>query len=143
MDVATILKQKSAEVLSLPPTASVAEAARVLAERHIGAVLVRSPAGQVLGILSERDLVRGLAAQGGPALALPVADLMTREVIACTPEDSVEHVMATMTQHRFRHLPVKRGDRLVGIISIGDVVKYRLDEIEFEARSLRAYIANA
>jgi CBS domain-containing protein len=143
MDVAAILRQKSADVISLGPRASVAEAAQVLAENRIGAVLVRSPAGQVLGVLSERDIVRGLAGHGAQCLSSPVSELMTREVIACTPEDSVEHVMAVMTEHRFRHLPVKRGERLVGIVSIGDVVKYRLDEIEFEARSLRAYIANA
>ena len=113
----------------------------MLAREGIGAVLVLDRAGRVAGILSERDLVRGLASHGERATTLGVAEVMTRNVVFCRPEDSIDRVMSEMTTRRFRHLPVTDNGRLTGIVSIGDVVKYRLMETEAEAESLRQYIA--
>jgi CBS domain-containing protein len=141
MNVSQILKQKGNRIVSVPEDATVGEAATLLAREGIGAVLVLDRAGRVAGILSERDLVRGLASHGERATTLGVAEVMTRNVVFCRPEDSIDRVMSEMTTRRFRHLPVTDNGRLTGIISIGDVVKYRLMETEAEAESLRQYIA--
>jgi CBS domain-containing protein len=125
------------------PGESIATAIALLHARRIGAVLVRDERGAVQGVLSERDVVRGLSDHGAALLDQPVASLMTREVKTCAPDDSIDHIMAVMTERRVRHLPVMDDDRLVGVISIGDVVKHRLAEIESEAQDLRAYIAAA
>jgi CBS domain-containing protein len=141
MNVSQILKQKGNRIVSMPEDAMVSEAAAVLAREGIGAVLVLDRSGRVAGIVSERDLVRCMAAHGAAAFNLTVTEVMTRNVVFCRPLDSIDRVMSEMTERRFRHLPVTDNGRLVGIVSIGDVVKYRLMETEAEAESLRQYIA--
>ena len=142
MTVRHILAQKGGDVVTIPPHRTVAEAARLLAEKRIGAIVVAGGAGEVLGILSERDIVRAVA-KGPGALDSPASAHMTAKVITCIPETPVTDLMEEMTQGRFRHLPVVVGGRLVGIVSIGDVVKHRLAEIENETNAMRQYIATA
>jgi len=141
MLVQTILNVKGADVVSMMPSETVAAAAAVLTRHRIGAVLVRDEIGALVGILSERDIVRGIAQEGAGVLTRTVTALATHEVISCDPEDDMDHVMGLMTRGRFRHLPVMRDGRLVGLVSIGDVVKHRLAEIEGESQALRQYIA--
>jgi CBS domain-containing protein len=141
MNVETILRTKGRDVATIGPEATIGEAVQRLGARGIGALVVSQDGTQVDGILSERDVVRGLADRGAALLSERVGDLMTRRVHSCAPEDAVEDLMGMMTQKRIRHLPVVKDDALCGIVSIGDVVKYRLDEIEFEASSLRNMIA--
>ena len=141
MHVQQILNYKGRSVVAVAPGSTVGDAAKLMAERRIGAVLVRDEAGVVAGILSERDVVRGMAAAGGDCATLTVDALMTRDVEYCTPEDTIDQLMQVMTERRFRHLPVMERNVLVGMISIGDVVKYRIGEIEHEAEAMRAYIA--
>ena len=141
MDVATILREKGDRTVALDPEATMAECAGVLARERIGAVLV-CDGDTVAGILSERDIVRALAADGAAALDQPAGRLMTRNVVFCQPRDSIDELMQVMTDRRIRHLPVDDGGRLAGLVSIGDIVKYRLMEIETEAQSLRAYIGS-
>jgi CBS domain-containing protein len=143
MNVETILQTKGREVITVRPGESVASAAETLHRRAIGAALVLDESGAVAGVISERDIVRGLATRGGVVLGMKVAELMTSEVETCEPGDAVDHIMAVMTERRVRHLPVQRNGKLVGVISIGDVVKHRLAEIEGEAQSLREYISTA
>ena len=144
MHVAVILKDKGSDVTTTTPDRTIADTAKLLDTNKIGAVLVLDPdGGGVAGVLSERDIVRGLARHGERALAMSVADLMTRDVVVCTPKDTVQDVMALMTLRRIRHVPVVTDGRLSGIISIGDVVKHRLGEVEMEAESLRAYVQGA
>ncbi len=140
MKVESILAQKSTEVITTGPDVGLADAAKLLTDRRIGAAVVTDPPGQVVGILSERDIVRTLATRREDCIGLKVADAMTRNVVTCAPEDSIAGLMALMTERRFRHVPVKDGDRLAGIISLGDVVKYHVDEIEREAAAMRDYI---
>ncbi len=139
MSVSEILKGKGTRVETTHPDITVAEAARLLTEKRIGALPVCDFKGKVIGILSERDIVRGIAKHGPEALELPVNELMTGRVISCAPEDDVRHVMALMTNWRIRHLPVMVGDELRGMLSIGDVVKHRLDETQLELNVLRDY----
>lgn len=141
MTVAGILKHKGRDVAYVRPAATVAEVVQTLAERKIGAVLVLDSAGQVLGIVSERDVVRSLAEQGRRTMEMTAAQLMTTELHTAGPGTSVAEVTAMMTAGRFRHLPVMDGERLLGIVSIGDVVKARLDEQDQEVDSLKAYVA--
>ena len=141
MYVDSILKHKGQDVVSAGPTDAIVETARLLNRHRIGAVVVRGADGQVVGILSERDIVRGIAEKGPACLSLKVSDLMTREVVSCRPNDSIDDIMALMTERRIRHLPVMQDGKVVGVISIGDVVKWRIAEIESEASSLREYIA--
>lgn len=142
MKVASILKIKTTRVVTTPPHTSVATAARKLRDENIGALVVSDDGATVLGIIAERDIVHGLADHGAALLDLPVARLMTRAPVTCTPDDDIESVMRRMTQLRVRHLPVVVGGRLQGIVSIGDVVKHRLDELELEAGVLRdAFLA--
>ena len=140
MKIASILAQKGTEVITTGPDVGLADAAKLLTDRRIGAVIVTDPPGQVVGILSERDIVRTLATMREDWMGLKVADAMTRNVVTCAPEDSIVGLMALMTERRFRHVPVKDGDRLVGIVTLGDVVKCRVDEIEREATAMREYI---
>ncbi len=142
MTVRHILAQKGGDVVTIPPHRTLGEAARLLAEKRIGAIVVAGAAGEVLGILSERDIVRAVA-EGPEALHSPASAHMTAKVITCTPETPVTDLMEEMTQGRFRHLPVIVGGRLAGIVSIGDVVKHRLAEIESETNAMREYIATA
>ena len=139
--VAAILKDKGDRVVAVGPDDSIERVVATLARERIGAVLVRDSAGHVLGVLSERDVVRGLGQHGAALLQMSANSLMTRSVVYCTPEDTIDEVMQRMTQRRFRHLPVLDDGRLMGMISIGDVVKIRIAETELEAESLKAYIA--
>ncbi len=143
MTVKAILSHKSPDILSIEPTATLAQAAKLLAERRIGAVLVLGIEGRVAGILSERDIVRALAERGASVLDERVDQVMTRKVFTCSQTDTVAHIMEQMTAQKFRHVPVVDEGRLTGIISIGDVVKYRLHEIENETNALREYILTA
>lgn len=141
MTVKSILEEKGRAVFTLPPVETIANAVRALAEHRIGAVVVIGGSGRIEGILSERDIVRIIAAEGAAALDKPISSAMTSKVHTCTEMNTVNDVMEIMTRARFRHLPVEEGGVLVGIISIGDVVKRRIREVEKEAEQIRAYIA--
>ncbi len=141
MTVSDILKNKGEIIFSLPVDAPVASAAAMLAEKRIGAVLVLDHDGKIAGILSERDMVRALNTCRGEVFNKTVSDLMTRDVVTCTPETTIPEIMGIMTTRRFRHVPVLDGDRIAGIVSIGDVVKSRIEEAEAEVDALRRYIA--
>ena len=143
MLVKNILDMKGRDVVAIAAGETVSEAARLLARRRIGAVVVRDEAGMLAGILSERDVVRAVADGSVTALARPVADYMTRAVATCGLQDTVEDLMEMMTIGRFRHVPVLDDGMVCGIVSIGDVVKTRIEETELEATSLRAYISAA
>jgi CBS domain-containing protein len=143
MDVETILRNKGPAVATIRPDDTVGAAIEALVSRNIGALVASQDGEAVDGIISERDIVHALARHGVALLALSVAEVMTRSVVTCDPTESVAELMAEMTNRRIRHLPVVRDGRLCGIVSIGDVVKNRLDEIEYEARSLRSFIAGA
>jgi len=137
MKVAAILKAKGAHVETTRPDTSLYTVVWDLKRKGIGAFVVTDDGTTVLGMISERDIVHGLAEHGTKLLAIPVSQAMTSPVVTCTPEDSVTAVMARMTRYRVRHLPVVEDGRLAGIVSIGDVVKHRLDEVEMEANILR------
>jgi CBS domain-containing protein len=141
MTVAEILKGKGGDVIAARPDDTAEQVAKLLAAHNIGAVLIRAADSTILGILSERDIVRALGRHGEAALKLTASALMSRNVISCAPEDSVAQVMEIMTRRRFRHLPVVQQGALVGMISIGDVVKERIGEAEQEAEQLRAFVA--
>lgn len=143
MTVKAILSRKGNDVLTIEPNATLAAAIKLLADRKIGAVVITGADRQVIGILSERDIVRAFAARGPAALDEQVGQVMTRKVITCTEAETVASLMERMTQGKFRHLPVVERGRLAGIISIGDVVKYRLEEMEKESTALREYILTA
>jgi CBS domain-containing protein len=143
MDVETILRTKGRVVATIRPDDTVGAAVEALVSRNIGALVASEDGEHVNGIISERDIVHALARHGDAFLALTVAEVMTRSVVTCDPTEGVAELMAEMTNRRIRHLPVVRDGRLCGIVSIGDVVKNRLDEIEYEARSLRSFIAGA
>jgi len=142
MLVKHIFKQKDDRIITVEPGDTVAAAAEVLKRENIGAVMVSGPDGALSGILSERDIVRAMPQHGPDIFKLTVEQLMTRDVVTCSSEDRINDLMKKMTAGRFRHLPVMDGDRLTGIISIGDVVKSRLEELEAEASQLRDYIAS-
>ncbi len=142
MNVASILKAKGSDVVTIAPVMTLGEAAKLLTSRRIGAVIVMH-GQQVLGILSERDIVKSIAVSGAEALDRPVRDVMTARVITCSLNDSVDELMDSMTEGRFRHLPVIDRGQLVGIISIGDVVKHRIAETVMETEAMRLYIANS
>ena len=143
MTITGILRGKGRDVVSVLPTQSIDAVCRVLAERRIGAVLVQDGGGDLLGILSERDVVRALARHGAAVLTMSAEQLMTVDVEMAHPGTSVEQAMTVMTRGRFRHLPVVDEGALVGLVSIGDVVKARLDEQAEEVDSLKAYVAGA
>jgi CBS domain-containing protein len=143
MTVKSILSHKGRNVTTIEPNATLATAIAVLAQHRIGALVVLGPERRVIGILSERDIVRALAEQGAGALGAPLAQVMTRKVSTCNECDTVSAIMEQMTAGKFRHVPVLDQDRLVGIISIGDVVKHRLGEMEREQEALRDYIQTA
>ena len=141
MNVETILNQKGRGVVTAKAGDSLADVCTVLEERGIGALVVVDKSGKIAGIVTERDIVRALARDGAAALSKPADHYMTREVVTCVDQDTIADLMNAMTQHRFRHLPVVRDEKLSGIISIGDVVKWRIAEVEFEAQAMREYIA--
>ncbi|MQY30595.1 CBS domain-containing protein [Nocardia aurantia] len=140
MRISEILRRKGAEVVTIVPEATVRELLGVLAERNVGAVVVSRGGGTVDGIVSERDIVRRLHTVGAELLDRPVADIMTAVVHTCSPEDRVESLRSTMTEHRVRHLPVLRDGRLAGIVSIGDVVKSAISELQTEREQLVHYL---
>ncbi len=141
MQVKHILREKGREIISINSDATLSEAARLLARRRIGAVIVIGEDGSLAGILSERDVVRAVSDESVAALARPVSNFMTREITTCSEEDTVDGLMELMTNGRFRHVPVIANGRLVGIVSIGDVVKTRIEETVRETIVLREYIA--
>jgi CBS domain-containing protein len=143
MTVKAILAGKGREVVTIEPTASLNAALHLFADRGIGALLVLGADRRIAGIISERDIVRALAAQGAHVLDDPVGQVMTRKVVTCNESETVAGVMERMTEGKFRHVPVVEQGRLVGIVSIGDVVKHRLHEMERESAAMRDYIQTA
>jgi CBS domain-containing protein len=141
MLIGQILANKGRDIVSTRPDATIAEVVKLLRAKRIGAVVVMDDADKLCGIISERDLARGLADHGTKLLEMRVSQLMTSEVHTCTPDDDLEKLMKQMTEGRFRHLPVLRDGEMIGIISIGDVVKHRLQELESETHLLHDYIA--
>ncbi len=137
MKICAILEAKGTSVATARPDITVASAIRTLQEKSIGSLIVTENGDTVDGLVSERDIVRGLETHGPELLDLPVSEVMTRAVVTCGPDDTVHTAMNEMTRCRVRHLPVVDGGRLCGIISIGDVVKHRLDELEMETNVLR------
>jgi CBS domain-containing protein len=140
MFVSDVLTQKGGLVFTVTPGTTVAQIGQQLTTRRIGSVLVMADADRVAGIVSERDLVRAIAKHGASALDLEARQVMTRGIETCDPDDSIEHAMELMTRGRFRHLPVLDHGELIGLISIGDVVKARLEEAHHETEALKAYI---
>jgi CBS domain-containing protein len=143
MTVFSILAAKGGDVITIEPTATLAAAAALLRERRIGAAVILGAGGRVAGILSERDIVHALAARGRQALDEPLSQSMTREVATCALDEEINSIMERMTNGKFRHMPVIDGGRLAGIVSIGDIVKQRLDEMERESEAMRDYIRTA
>jgi CBS domain-containing protein len=141
MMVAAILKHKGHEVVSVRPAASISDVAHLLSERRIGAVIVRVGDGPLLGVVSERDIIHALAGHGAHALDMTAEQIMTRTLRTATPSTTMTEAMEIMTEGRFRHLPVLEDGQLIGIVSIGDVVKTRIMEQEYEVDSLKAYVA--
>jgi CBS domain-containing protein len=143
MTVAAILAEKGRDVLTIAAKASLAEAVESLARNKVGALVVVESTDRIVGIISERDIVRTIASGHAQALEQPVVSAMTRNVVTCSDRDTIDTVMSRMTRGRFRHLPVVENGRLTGIVSIGDVVKARIEQVEREAEEMRAYIATA
>ena len=143
MFVAAILRHKGYQISAVEPTATIAHVVEVLSERRIGAVLILDRAEQLLGIVSERDIVRSLAANGARTLEMTAGQLMTRALQVASPQTTVSEAMTMMTAGRFRHLPVMEHGVLVGLISIGDVVKAKIMDQEAEVEGLRAYVSNS
>lgn len=143
MTVSRILQEKGRDIVTISPHATLSDAVARLARHHIGAIVVVDDHMAVEGIISERDVVRLLGERGTEALSAPLDSVMTRAVVTCTGDETIPTIMERMTRGRFRHVPVVEQDRLVGIISIGDVVKYRVEEMEREQAALRHYIMSA
>lgn len=143
MTVGILLKHKSGSLVTIAPDATLSQAVASLAEHRIGAIVAIDDGGHLAGILSERDVVRILAEKGPDVLSDPVSSVMTRAVVTCTQDESIPVIMERMTRGRFRHVPVVERGRLIGIISIGDVVKHRVEEMERESAELRDYIMTA
>jgi CBS domain-containing protein len=143
MNVKTILSRKGTDVVTADPNATLGDAVKTLGERRIGALVVTGADCRIVGILSERDIVRVLAEKGPQALGASIAEVMTRKVMTCSAPDTVSELMERMTEGKFRHLPVVEQGRLAGIVSIGDVVKSRVQEMEAESAALRDYIRTA
>ncbi len=141
MILSDLLRQKSNDIFKIKSTASIADAAIALTDKKIGALLVEDDAGKITGIISERDIVGGMGPHGADLHDVPVSELMTTRLIKCAPSDTVLEAMAMMTDRRIRHLPVFDGDDLVGLISVGDLVKCRISEVQAEAEAMRQYIA--
>lgn len=143
MTAARILSRKGAGTITIKSGEKISQAIECLADNNIGAVIVSDDGQNVSGILSERDIVRGLKLSGAAFLDSRVADIMTTDMQSCAPSDTLRNLLAIMTERRVRHLPVMENNRLVGIVSIGDVVKLRLDDLVMEAEALRGYITGA
>lgn len=142
MNVSKILESKGADIISVSVGSTVLEVSKLLGERRIGAVPVMD-GKRLAGIISERDVMRGLAIRGGGVLADGVDSLMTKSVFTCGPDATIQDLMTMMTDRRIRHIPVMDGEQIIGMISIGDVVKERMQETEKEAEALKEYIASA
>jgi len=140
MRITDVIRRKGAEVVTVRPDHTVAELLALLAEHRIGALVVSADGARVDGIVSERDVVRTLHSHGAAVLEMPVSDLMTADVTTCGPDDNVEHLMRLMTDQRVRHIPVVIDGTLHGIVSIGDLVKHRIDELQLERDQLVGYI---
>ncbi|KGJ06522.1 inosine-5-monophosphate dehydrogenase [Paracoccus halophilus] len=138
--VANLLEKKGGDVVTIRPQETIAHAVATLREKRIGAIVVTDAEGALQGILSERDVVSKLAEVGAEVLSLSVADLMTREVTTCDPDERIIAILQKMTDGRFRHVPVIRDGRLIGLVSIGDLVNYRLRELEYEALKMKQMI---
>lgn len=143
MTVKAILSQKGYDVATIEPTATLSAAVKLLAERRIGALVVTGADRRMIGIVSERDIVRALAQSGAGVLGTPVSEVMTRKVVTCSENETLRDLMERMTAGKFRHIPVVDQGRLVGIISIGDVVKRRVEQMERDAEALQEYIRTA
>lgn len=143
MTVSLILSRKGNDIVTIGPEASVGDAVKLLAEHRIGAIVVVDETRSVEGIVSERDVVRLLGERGVDVLGEKLGNVMTRAVVTCTTDETIPVIMERMTRGRFRHVPVVAGDKLLGIISIGDVVKFRVEEMERESAQLRDYIMSA
>ena len=140
MNVAAILKGKGRAVVTTRPDTSLQAVAEKLAAKKIGAIVIAAGDGRIAGIISERDIIRAIAAGGPNCLSRPVSEFMTRQIVTCRESDTLDQLMATMTALRFRHVPVVEDGALAGIISIGDVVKHHIAEVEMEASALRTYL---
>ncbi|MEJ5019655.1 CBS domain-containing protein [Ochrobactrum vermis] len=143
MTVRSILETKGRDVVVIAPADTLSHAVAMLNKHKIGALVVCDETGRIKGILSERDVVRAVAAQETKAMSMPVAEVMTAKVQVCREHHTINQVMEIMTRSRFRHMPVEEHGKLVGIISIGDVVKRRIEDVEREAEDIRTYIATA
>jgi CBS domain-containing protein len=143
MTVGIILAEKGRETFTIEPSASLAEAVKLLAEKRIGAALILGADRRIAGIISERDIVRALAERGAGALTEPVSQTMTRKVETCNASETVASIMERMTAGKFRHMPVVDQGRLIGVVSIGDIVKHRVQQMEHESGALREYIMTA
>ena len=142
MNVSAILKQKGRGITTARPTVTLMEVANKLAAKRIGAIVIVGAGGEVAGIISERDIIRALSMHGPDCLGLPVSQSMTKKVVTCQETDALHELMAMMTERRFRHLPVVTDGALVGIVSIGDVVKHYVVEMQTEATAIREFIAH-
>ena len=143
MTVGLVLSKKGREIFTVSPNTKMRDVVKILAEKHIGALLITGQDGAMEGIVSERDVVRALADHGTEIMDAQVSRFMTRDVVTATEDESVIRVAQKMTSGRFRHMPVIAGGRLAGIVSVGDAIKYRLEQMEAEQSALRAYIATA
>lgn len=143
MFVRQILSSKGDAIVSIRPAAKIAEITTLMSQKRIGAVVVLDARGRLVGIVSERDIARGLAEHGASLLDMNASQIMTRDIVTCSPDDGIDRLMRKMTTGRFRHLPVMDKAKIVGIVSIGDIVKHRLEELESEASLLQDYIAGA
>ena len=141
MKVSQLLETKGSDVSTISQERTVSDAIALLKERSIGALVVTGPKAPLVGMFSERDVVRALAVSGEKALIQKVSELMSRDVVTCTKSTDLNDLMATMTERRFRHVPVVENERLIGLVSIGDVVKGRLDELENDKRYLLDYVS--
>lgn len=142
MILADLLRQKSNDLFKIKSTDCIADAAIALTDKKIGALLVEDDSGKIAGIISERDIVGGMGPHGADLHDVPVSELMTTGLVKCAPDDTVLEAMALMTDRRIRHLPVFDGDELLGLISVGDLVKCRISEVQAEAEAMRQYIAS-
>lgn len=142
MSVLAILENKPKNIITATSDMSIATIAKLLAKHRIGAIVVCDSANKVEGIISERDIVRDLANDGADIMQYPVSRCMTKKVVSCTSEDTIQSVMEIMTENHFRHMPVCEDDKLIGIISIGDVVKIKIQQAEKDAQDMRDYIAS-
>ena len=142
MILAELMRGKSNDVIKIKANDCIADAATALTENKIGALLVEDQSGNIVGILSERDIVGGMGPHGADLHDVSVSELMTADLIKCAPDDTVLEAMAMMTDRRIRHLPVYDGDEFIGFVSIGDLVKCRISEVQAEAEAMRQYISS-